>query len=383
MSAFKKGIQNALEDLEKLAGDGARFDELLEVTGQTVDRELQKNASEQDQSYKLGVDTACYSFLKEACDYHGNRIVQDQQQAVGDIVKTAAEGQNDFQPQSADDPFWIGKVAALEDMVGMFEKQASLADYLQTIKGTLQTPLEKTASGEQPTQEDQLFRLGIESTCYDFLKHASASYGAYDVQDEQAAIQHVLEKVAASQSSFGADPEVAARMKAREKRRQAAGNKTESGQFKTPYEPSPKEQILGGRDEEAARQAARENMKPGLTEKTLGEIGSDISDRAGQIRSDVAGHIGENKGLYGAGAATAAALPALYYGYKKIRGGDEEEQKAASQKPTLGGGQEKTASQNPRRGDETEKTASQHGSPSQQDINNSIKTLQDAGLIEE
>lgn len=95
--------------------------------------------------------------------------------------------------------FELGKYAALEDMAEMIDDGADLSDLIEAIEYSLDYPLQKNAS-----EDDQAWRLGVESALHDFLSKTAEYYGYMDVQDEEEAILDVFAKVASDVSpDFG------------------------------------------------------------------------------------------------------------------------------------------------------------------------------------
>ncbi len=80
MNAFEMGKWAALEDLCDYADEGASMADCLEVINETVNTDLDKYASEEDVDFRLGIESFCYDFLKEAAETYGTYDVED----VGD-----------------------------------------------------------------------------------------------------------------------------------------------------------------------------------------------------------------------------------------------------------------------------------------------------------
>lgn len=76
MNSFEMGKIAAYNDLVELAEAGATVSEVIGEIRGTLDLDLEKNASEEDYSYRLGVETACYDFLKEAGNVYGEYEVE-------------------------------------------------------------------------------------------------------------------------------------------------------------------------------------------------------------------------------------------------------------------------------------------------------------------
>ncbi len=68
MNSFELGKEAALEDICDFVDSGASVEECLSVINDTVNSELDKNASEEDVDFRLGVESYCYDFLKEAAE---------------------------------------------------------------------------------------------------------------------------------------------------------------------------------------------------------------------------------------------------------------------------------------------------------------------------
>lgn len=71
MNAFELGKEAALEDICDMVDHGAGMADCLEVIDDTVNTELDKYASAEDVDFRLGVESFCYDFLKEAADLYG------------------------------------------------------------------------------------------------------------------------------------------------------------------------------------------------------------------------------------------------------------------------------------------------------------------------
>lgn len=107
--------------------------------------------------------------------------------------------------------YFLGKQAALVDLLKVAEDGADYDQIYRLVCDTIEAPLEKTAS-----EQDSMYWMGVESTCYSFLKEASQFYGEYDVEDVDAAMLDILDRVtddfvefekAAQYTPFKASPE--------------------------------------------------------------------------------------------------------------------------------------------------------------------------------
>ena len=81
--------------------------------------------------------------------------------------------------QFQEDPYLMGKFAALQDLAEMIDEGASYNDCLQAVQGTLNRELEKEAS--EYTDYESAVELGIESACFTFLKEASEFMADYEI----------------------------------------------------------------------------------------------------------------------------------------------------------------------------------------------------------
>lgn len=81
----------ALEGMAELYDEGADLADLIEEIEEILESDLEKNASEDDADFRLGVESACYDFLSKTASYFGNVYVEDEDEAIEDIIKMAAE----------------------------------------------------------------------------------------------------------------------------------------------------------------------------------------------------------------------------------------------------------------------------------------------------
>lgn len=77
MSNFGFGKEAAYADFVEMAEDGAGFSYVMEAIQNTLSEDLEKNASEEDLDGRLGVESACYQFLKVANDVFGEFDTSD------------------------------------------------------------------------------------------------------------------------------------------------------------------------------------------------------------------------------------------------------------------------------------------------------------------
>jgi len=89
------GKQAALNEMAEMADEGHGLESLCARISETVNAPLQKQASEQDRDFRRGVEAACYGFLKEANDYYDTYDVQNEHQAVSDVILKVAENIGD------------------------------------------------------------------------------------------------------------------------------------------------------------------------------------------------------------------------------------------------------------------------------------------------
>jgi hypothetical protein len=116
-----------------------------------------------------------------------------------DLVKMAWEGppvENDYITDEENEMdrvelYLMGKEAALNDLVELYESGGDISDCLQGVYEAVNSELEKNAS-----EEDVVFRLGVENLCYSILKTAEEYYGTVDVVDHDVALEDILMKVA-------------------------------------------------------------------------------------------------------------------------------------------------------------------------------------------
>lgn len=90
MSAYWFGKEAAMEDLASVIDMGYGTEGVLEVIRDTLDQPIHKFASEEDVEARLGIESVCYDFLKEASDYYATMDVYDEAEAMLDcFVKVA------------------------------------------------------------------------------------------------------------------------------------------------------------------------------------------------------------------------------------------------------------------------------------------------------
>lgn len=77
MSNFGIGKEAAYADFVEMAEEGAGFSNVMEAIQNTLSEELEKNASEEDLDGRLGIESACYQFLKVANDVFGEFDTSD------------------------------------------------------------------------------------------------------------------------------------------------------------------------------------------------------------------------------------------------------------------------------------------------------------------
>lgn len=101
--------------------------------------------------------------------------------AIIDITGRTHEMSDTQNPleQFQEDPYLMGKFAALQDLAEMIDEGASYNDCLQAVQGTLNRELEKEAS--EYTDYESAVELGIESACFTFLKEASEFMADYEI----------------------------------------------------------------------------------------------------------------------------------------------------------------------------------------------------------
>lgn len=80
----------ALEELAEMIDAGASVADCADVISETFDTPISKHASEEDLTARLGIESACYDFLKEASTYYGLMEVNDEYEALCDIIEKVA-----------------------------------------------------------------------------------------------------------------------------------------------------------------------------------------------------------------------------------------------------------------------------------------------------
>jgi hypothetical protein len=90
LDAFALGKRAALKDLLEQADELGGISPLNELVHATLELPLEKEASAEDSQYRLGIDSICYSFLKEAAAYYGEWEVEDHDLALSDILEKVA-----------------------------------------------------------------------------------------------------------------------------------------------------------------------------------------------------------------------------------------------------------------------------------------------------
>lgn len=79
MNSFEMGKVAAFNNLVELAESDASVSDVIGVIRETLDLDLEKSASADDHAYRLGIETACYDFLKEAGNVYGSYEVEQGQ----------------------------------------------------------------------------------------------------------------------------------------------------------------------------------------------------------------------------------------------------------------------------------------------------------------
>lgn len=75
--SFELGKEAAYADFVELAEDGAGFTEVMGLVSETLAAELEKNASEEDVDFRMGIDAACHQFMKVANEIYGEYDLED------------------------------------------------------------------------------------------------------------------------------------------------------------------------------------------------------------------------------------------------------------------------------------------------------------------
>lgn len=91
MSNFYLAKYAALEDLAELIDSGASLEDCTETISYTLGQELNKHASEEDIEVALGIEAACYDFLKEASEFYATHHVNDEYSAMVSVLEKVAQ----------------------------------------------------------------------------------------------------------------------------------------------------------------------------------------------------------------------------------------------------------------------------------------------------
>lgn len=146
--------------------------------------------------------------LEKIASAEMDEFTQGQHEAVNDLLAlqendfvvafTQTEVQEEDNMSQEDNnqvlPFEFAKNASLMTLAEKADEGATFGDLIDMVRETLgEDGLDKNAS-----EEDQDLRLGVESTCYQFLKVANEVFGEYDLSDadDSDVIELVFEKIA-------------------------------------------------------------------------------------------------------------------------------------------------------------------------------------------
>ena len=91
MNSFQLGKFAALENMAEMIDEGADLEDIVSAIEDSLGAPLRKNASEGDQDWRLGVESACHDFLSKTASYYGNINVSDESEALLDIFEKVAE----------------------------------------------------------------------------------------------------------------------------------------------------------------------------------------------------------------------------------------------------------------------------------------------------
>lgn len=80
MNSFEMGKEAAYNDMIEMAESGATPQDIITRIRETFEQDLEKSASAEDQNARLGVETACYTFLKCAGEVYGEYEIEDGQE---------------------------------------------------------------------------------------------------------------------------------------------------------------------------------------------------------------------------------------------------------------------------------------------------------------
>jgi hypothetical protein len=103
--SFEFGKEAAYADFVEMAENGAGFTDVVEAVRNTLDQELEKNASEEDIDSKLGVESVCYQFLKVANDLYGEYDMSDlsDEEVLDTVLLKIAEEEEKSRTQKVKD----------------------------------------------------------------------------------------------------------------------------------------------------------------------------------------------------------------------------------------------------------------------------------------
>ncbi len=147
--------------------------------------------------YENGLDLAKRKVSNLTKQASNDSFFQGQNQAIDFISNVSGLNQNKTVEENWEikhmNSFEMGKEAAYNEFVELAESGQTVGDVVNTIRETLELDLEKSAS-----QEDEAYRLGIETACYDFLKEAGNVYGEYEVEEgqDELVFTEIFEKMA-------------------------------------------------------------------------------------------------------------------------------------------------------------------------------------------
>ena len=82
MSSFDQGREAALTKIAELVNEGHESAEVFSFLNEVVHEPLEKTASEEDVDFRLGVESAIFGFLKEACDVYATYSVESAEEHV-------------------------------------------------------------------------------------------------------------------------------------------------------------------------------------------------------------------------------------------------------------------------------------------------------------
>lgn len=184
---FVMGKKASFQELVEGAQEGVGFADCLSWASQTVDRDLEKNASEEAVDFRLGTEAVCYGLHKCASAMDGNYPIEDEDAALEMALEKVATGEP--VPELPDnEAYRLGKEAAFRDLAKRYDEGQKIGDVLGDVKESLESNL------KEASQERRIAQRGVDNVCFSFLEKAATLYGNYRAEDEED--QRKLFKVA-------------------------------------------------------------------------------------------------------------------------------------------------------------------------------------------